>query len=81
MGGLGCGLAVIAVLLAIVTTLPLLGWANWIATIPVALLAILFSVLGLSRGEQSTFATIGLVVGILTLFWALFRLSLGGGII
>lgn len=81
MGGLGCGFAVIAVLLAVVTALPLLGWANWITTVPVALLAILFSALGLARGQQSTLATIGLVVGVLTLFWALFRLSVGGGIV
>lgn len=81
MGGLGCGCAVTAALLALVTALPLLGWANWLLTIPVALLAVLFSFVALSRGEQTGLATGGLIIGVGTLFWAMFRLALGGGFI
>lgn len=81
MGGLGCGCAAVAALLALVTTIPFLGWANWILTIPVALVAVLVSLVGLSRGEQSALAIGGLGLGALVLFWALFRLALGGGII
>jgi hypothetical protein len=81
MGSLGCGCSVIAVLLAIITALPLLGWANIIATIPVALLAIFLSAVAVSRDEQRVLAVLGLFAGALTLFWALFRLSIGGGFI
>jgi hypothetical protein len=81
VGNLGCGCAAVAALLALVTALPLLGWANWLATIPVALIAVIISVVGLSRKENTGAATLGLVAGMLVLFWALFRLALGGGVL
>ena len=81
LGNLGCGCSILAALLALVTALPLLGWANWLLTIPAAVLAILFSLVGLGRGEQKTAAVLGLVVGVLILFWGLARLALGGGVI
>lgn len=81
MGGLGCGCSGAAVLFAVVGFLPLLGWLNWITSIPAALLAILFCWIALRRDEQRTLATLGLIVGVLTLFWSLFRLSIGGGIV
>lgn len=80
VGGLGCGCSVIAVLFAVIGLVPLLGWLNWITTVPAALLAILFSALALARGQGNGTATLGLIVGVVTLFWALFRLSLGFGI-
>ena len=81
MGTLGCGCSLVAVLVALVTALPLLGWANWIITIPVALIAIILSVVALLRGEQTLLGVGGLVVGVGVLFWALFRLALGGGVL
>jgi hypothetical protein len=71
----------LTVVLALITALPLLGWANWLVTIPAAIIAILLSLVGLARGEQSGPAAVGLVVGVLVLFWALFRLALGGGLL
>ena len=81
MGAIGCGLSVLAVVLAVLTALPLLGWANWITTIPVALLAIIMSVVALNKQKQPSLAVGGLVIGVLTFCWAVFRLSLGGGFI
>jgi hypothetical protein len=81
LGGLGCGFSLLAGLLALITALPLLGWGNWLFTLPAALLAIILSVVGLSRGEQTTLAVGGLAIGLGIFFWALFRLALGGGII
>ncbi len=81
MGGLGCGFSVLAALLAVITALPLLGWANWITTVPLAGLAIVYSGLGLRRNRQTPLAAAGLAVGVMTLCWALFRLSLGAGIL
>ena len=81
MGNAGCGCGIIAVIFAIVGFLPLLGWLNWVTTLPAAILAILFSLVGLWSGEQKGTAALGLAVGVVVLFWALFRLSIGGGII
>lgn len=81
MAGVGCGLSVLAALFAALATLPLLGWLNWITAIPLALLAIVFSALSLTGGRRSAIAGMGLAAGVLTLCWAAFRLSLGGGVL
>jgi|GEM_PF-761046 len=82
MGTLGCGLSLVAAIFAIVGLVPFLGWMNWITTLPLALLAIAFSGLALFRGTlDRAAAALGLVGGVLLVFWALFRLSIGGGVI
>lgn len=81
MGSLGCGCSVVAAFLAIIGALPLLGWFNWLATIPAALLAIVFSAIGIGINQQRGIAAIGLVAGVMVFFWAVFRLFLGGGIL
>jgi hypothetical protein len=81
MGGVGCGLSLLAALFAVVATVPLLGWLNWITTLPLALLAIIFSALALTGQRRSAIAGLGLAAGILTLCWAAFRLSIGGGVL
>jgi hypothetical protein len=80
MGGLGCGCGLVAILLALVTAIPFLGWGNWILTLPAAVLAILFSLIGLASDDRKDTAAFGLILGVSTLFWALFRLALGHGI-
>lgn len=81
MGTLGCGLSVVAAVFAVVGLVPFLGWMNWITTLPLALLAIAFSGLALNRGTLDRAAAAGLVGGVLLTFWALFRLTIGGGVI
>lgn len=81
MGGFGCGLALAAALFAVLGLLPLLGWLNWITTLPLAILAIAFSGIALSRGSRSPIAALGLIGGVLALCWAVFRLAIGGGIV
>ena len=81
MGALGCGFSILAAVFAIIGTLPLLGWINWISTLPAAFLAILFSFVALSKNRQQTLAVLGLVVGVFILIWAAFRLAIGGGIL
>jgi hypothetical protein len=81
MGAVGCLAALFALFFAVLGALPLLGWVNWITTLPLALLAIVFSALSLSPERRSPLAVFGLVVGILTLCWAVFRLAVGGGIL
>ena len=81
MGNLGCGCALSAVVLAMLTAFPFVGWGNWVATLPAAVLAILFSLIGLLTGSEKARAAVGLVVGVVVLFWALIRLALGGGVL
>ena len=81
MGGLGCGFSIIAGFFALIGLIPLLGWLNWITTLPAAILAIIFSSVAVTRGERGTGPPLGLIAGVLLLFWAIFRLSIGAGII
>jgi hypothetical protein len=52
--------------------LPLLGWINWF-NIPLAILGLLFSAIGKSKG--------GLVISSVAIFFGLIRLIIGGGIV
>lgn len=81
MSGLGCGLSIAAAAFGLLATVPLLGWLNWVTTLPLAVLAVVFSAVGLSRKQATAMAVLGLGGGTLVLFWAVFRLLLGGGIL
>jgi hypothetical protein len=82
MGTLGCGISVLAGVFALIGLIPLLGWLNWITTLPLAILAIFFSAVALVRGTlDRTAAALGLIGGVLLVFWAMFRLGLGAGIV
>lgn len=52
--------------------IPLLGWLNWF-NIPLAIVGLLLSIIGKSRG--------GIIICIVAIFFGLFRLMLGGGIL
>lgn len=81
MGAVGCLVAAFAVFFAVLGALPLLGWLNWITTLPLAILAILFSLRPATQPPRSTVAVLALGTGVLTLCWAAFRLAVGGGVI
>jgi hypothetical protein len=81
MGGFGCLFSLIAGFFWLIGLLPFLGWINWFTTLPAAIIAIIFSGLALSRGENSSGARWGLIAGIFLFFLATFRLSLGFGIL
>jgi len=44
-------------------------------------LAIIFGVIGLQNASGRTGAALGLIGGVLLLFWTIVRLSIGGGVI
>lgn len=62
-------LAIIGMLLGMI---PLLGWLNWF-NIPFAILGLVFSIIGKSKG--------GIIICVVAIFFGLFRLMLGGGIL
>ncbi|WP_324295855.1 hypothetical protein [Deinococcus radiophilus] len=66
-------LGVLALLGLLAGFLPLLGWVNWFAALPPALLGLLLGVLARDRGA-TTFNAV--IIGLAAL-----RLMLGGGVL
>ncbi len=81
MARFGCGTSIVAALFALVGIVPLLGWVNWITTLPLTVLASAVCLVALLREERTTAALLGLAAGVLLIFWAIFRLGLGGGVV
>lgn len=80
-GLLGLFFSFLAGVFLLVGILPLLGWLNWITSIPLALVGLVFSRISARGGFGSSLGTAGTVLSIGVLVVALFRLFLGGGIV
>lgn len=72
MKTLGLILGILAALGMLLAFIPLLGWLNWL-NIPFAILGLIFSVIGKSRG--------GTILCIVAILFGILRLALGGGIL
>lgn len=72
LNALSIVLGLIALLLAIPSAIPLLGWGNWIV-LPIAILGAGLGALS-SRNHGRNFCLVVLVIAVI-------RLSLGGGIV
>jgi hypothetical protein len=81
MNTLGCGLSLIAGLFLLIAFIPLLGWLNWITTLPLSLLAAIFSYQAMRARPDDGMAKLGLIAGVLIFAFGAFRLSLGAGVI
>jgi len=69
---LGRVFGVLAIMGMLLGMIPLLGWLNWF-NIPFAILGLVFSIIGKSKG--------GIIICVVAIFFGLFRLMLGGGIL
>ncbi len=78
MGLIGLFLGFLAGVFLLVGLIPLLGWMNWLTSLPLAVLGAIFGAAGRRR---STLATAALILNFLIIAIALFRLSLGHGIL
>jgi hypothetical protein len=78
MGLIGLFLGFLAGVFLLVGLIPLLGWMNWLTSLPLAVLGAIFSAAGRRR---SALATAALILNVLIIVIALFRLSLGHGIL
>jgi hypothetical protein len=78
MGLVGLFLGFLAGIFLLVGLIPLLGWLNWLTSLPVAILGAIF---GAAGRRTSALATAALVFNVLIIVVALFRLSLGHGIL
>ena len=79
MGPLGCGAGLVAALFFVLGLIPLLGWLNWITTLPLAALAASLSYVALRKNRRDTIAALTLAASVILILLTLFRLSLGGG--
>jgi hypothetical protein len=80
MGFLGFIFGLVSAVCLLVGLIPLLGWLNWITTLPAAILGAVFSSIGLSR-SRNALAVAGLIISVVVFFLALGRLYIGCGII
>jgi hypothetical protein len=81
MSALGCGLGILATLFMLIGLIPLLGWLNWITSLPLALAATVAFYLSLRSPAKTGFAQAGFVLSTLVLCIVVFRLLIGGGVI
>jgi hypothetical protein len=80
-GLLGILLGFVAGVCLLVSLLPLLGWLNWITSLPLAVIGLVFSRVSARRRVGSSLGTVGTVLCLGVLGIAVFRLILGGGIL
>ena len=73
-------LSLVAGFFMLIGLIPFLGIINWFTTLPAAILAIIFSAVGLSK-SKSGLAVAGLAISIIVLCIAILRLIIGGGIL
>ncbi len=81
MSGLGCILSIVAGCFLLLGLIPLLGWLNWLTTLPISLLAALFSYQRMQAAPDDALARLGLIASVLIFAVGAFRLALGGGIL
>jgi hypothetical protein len=78
---IGIALGLLAAMFLAVGLLPLLGWLNWISSLPIAFLGLIFSRVGARSVRAGALATIGTLICSAVIILALARLALGGGIL
>lgn len=81
MSGLGCILSIIAGCFLLLGLIPLLGWLNWLTTLPISLLAAIFCYRRMQEAPDDAMARLGLIASVMIFAVGAFRLTLGGGII
>jgi hypothetical protein len=59
---------------------PLLGWLNWL-NIPVAIIGLVFSILGVNKGRNKGIGTAGIIINAILIVYGIIRLIIGGGFI
>ncbi|MFQ5663178.1 MAG: hypothetical protein ACE5HL_05050 [Terriglobia bacterium] len=80
-GLLGLFLGFLSAVFLLVGLIPLLGWLNWITSLPLAGVGLVFSRISAHGKRGSFLGTAGTVVCSLVITVALFRLYLGHGIL
>ena len=79
MGVVGLVISLVAALFLLVGLIPFLGWFNWFATLPAAVLGAIISGIAVSR-RKSSVGVAGLIISVAVIGIALVRLTIGGGV-
>lgn len=80
IGIIGFIISLVAVIFLLIGLIPFLGWLNWFTTLPAAVLAAVFSGLGLAR-YTGGLALAGLVISVVVFVLGVGRLIIGCGVI
>ena len=82
MGLISLVWGIFAMLWMLLALVPLLGWGNWFL-IPFAAIGAIIAAIGLvfTREEKRGRAKAGLIINIVVIIVAIWRLGLGGGVI
>jgi hypothetical protein len=65
---------------ATISLLPLLGWLNWL-NIPVAVIGLVFSLIGVNKGKNKGIGTAGIIINAILIVYGIIRLIIGQGFI
>ena len=79
MGVVGLVISLVAALFLLVGLIPFLGWFNWFATLPAAVLGAIISGIAINR-RKSSLGVSGLIISVVVIGIALVRLTIGGGV-
>lgn len=79
MGFIGFGISIAAAFFMLIGLIPLLGWLNWITTLPLAVVGATLSGMEAVR-SRSILAIAGLVISVVVFFIGMGRLAIGCGI-
>ncbi len=79
MGIVSMILSIIALLIAVIGLVPLLGALNWVALV-LGVLGFVFGIIPIAQKKKSGVAIAGFIISILVIVMAVIRLILGGGI-
>jgi hypothetical protein len=80
MGIVGFVVSLVAACFMIIGLIPFLGIINWFTTLPLSIIAMVFSGMGLAR-KRGGIAAAGLAISIVVFFIATGRLIIGCGVI
>ena len=81
MSAVGCGLGLFSALFMLVGLIPLLGWLNWITSLPLVIAATVIFHLEMRDPPRTGFSQVGFILSVIVLCIVIFRLVLGGGIV
>lgn len=81
MGVIGCGLGLLATVFMLVGLIPLLGWLNWLTSLPLAIAATVAFYVDFREPPRSGFSRVGFLLSVTVLCLVIFRLVIGGGIV
>ena len=80
MSFIGFLVSLVALVFTLIALIPFLGWLNWFI-LPFAVLGVVLSAIGISRGGMRPLGLLGLALGATAIIMACVRLIIGWGVL